>query len=327
VHIGRQVGLAVDRIVVGAELADADGEALIALVSEASVFAEVHPAQKEHIVAALQRAGHTVGFLGDGINDAPAIHRADVGISVDTAVDVAKQAAAVVLLDVRLDVVAGGIVSGRRTFANTLKYVNVTISANFGNMLSLAAASVFIPFLPLLPRQILLLNFLSDIPATTIASDAVDPEHVEQPQHWEIGAIRRFMFVFGAISSVFDITTFVVLRAGFHASPAVFRSGWFVESMMTELAAMLVLRTRRAAWRSRPGTGLLVTSVGAALVTVLLPLLPVRSWFGFEVPTVGIVVVVALIVVGYVVATEVAKRFVHVEQRTRAPRRVAGAQQ
>ncbi len=327
VHIGRQVGLAVESIVVGAELADADGEALIALVSEASVFAEVHPAQKEHIVAALQRAGHTVGFLGDGINDAPAIHRADVGISVDTAVDVAKQAAAVVLLDVRLDVVAGGIVSGRRTFANTLKYVNVTISANFGNMLSLAAASVFIPFLPLLPRQILLLNFLSDIPATTIASDAVDPEHVEQPQHWEIGAIRRFMFVFGAISSVFDITTFVVLRAGFHASPAVFRSGWFVESMMTELAAMLVLRTRRAAWRSRPGTGLLVTSVGAALVTVLLPLLPVRSWFGFEVPTVGIVVVVALIVVGYVVATEVAKRFVHVEQRTRAPRRVAGAQQ
>jgi Mg2+-importing ATPase len=326
-HIGRQVGLEVDRIVVGAELADADGDALIALVSQASVFAEVHPAQKEHIVAALQRAGHTVGFLGDGINDAPAIHRADVGISVDTAVDVAKQAAAVVLLDVRLDVIAGGIVSGRRTFANTLKYVNVTISANFGNMLSLAAASVFIPFLPLLPRQILLLNFLSDIPATTIASDAVDPEHVEQPQHWEIGEIRRFMVVFGAISSVFDITTFVVLRAGFHAAPEIFRSGWFVESMMTELAAMLVLRTRRAAWRSRPGTGLLVTSLGAALVTVLLPLLPVRSWFGFGVPTVRIVVVVAVIVVGYVVATEVAKRFVHVERHSRASGRVAGAPQ
>jgi len=326
-HIGRQVGLDVDRLVVGADLAAVEGDALTELVAQASVFAEIHPAQKEHIVAALQRAGHTVGFLGDGINDAPAIHRADVGISVDTAVDVAKQAAAVVLLDTRLDVVASGIVSGRRTFANTLKYVNVTISANFGNMLSLAAASVFIPFLPLLPRQILLLNFLSDIPATTIASDSVDPEHVEQPQHWEIGEIRRFMFVFGAISSVFDITTFVVLRAGFHAAPEIFRSGWFVESMMTELAAMLVLRTRRAAWRSRPGTGLLVTSLGAALVTVLLPLLPVRSWFGFGVPTAGIVVVVAVIVVGYVVATEVAKRFVHVERHTRASGRVAGAPQ
>ncbi|MBU6317968.1 MAG: cation transporting ATPase C-terminal domain-containing protein, partial [Acidobacteria bacterium] len=248
---------------------------------------------------------------------------------VDTAVDVAKQAAAVVLLDSRLDVVAGGIVSGRRTFANTLKYVNVTISANFGNMLSLAAASVFIPFLPLLPRQILLLNFLSDIPATTIASDAVDPEHVEQPQHWHISEIRRFMVVFGAISSVFDITTFVVLRAGLHAVPAVFRSGWFVESMMTELAAMLVLRTRRPAWRSRPATGLLVTSLGAALVTVLLPLLPVRSWFGFGVPSAAIAVVVGVIVVGYVAATEIAKRFVHVERQrhTRHRHRAVGAPQ
>ena len=326
-HIGRQVGLDVARIVVGAELAAAEGDALAGLVAEATVFAEVHPAQKEHIVAALQQAGHTVGFLGDGVNDAPAIHRADVGISVDTAVDVAKQAAAVVLLDSRLDVVAGGIVSGRRTFANTLKYVNVTISANFGNMLSLAAASVFIPFLPLLPRQILLLNFLSDIPATTIASDSVDPEHVEQPQRWHIGEIRRFMVVFGAISSVFDITTFVVLRAGFHAVPTVFRSGWFVESMMTELAAMLVLRTRRPAWRSRPATGLLVTSLGAALVTVLLPLLPVRSWFGFGVPSAGIAVVVAAIVAGYVAATEVAKRFLHVERHTRGRHGAAGAAQ
>jgi Mg2+-importing ATPase len=314
-HIGRQVGLDVDRIVTGAEVAAATSDGLPALVDGVAVFAEVHPAQKEHIVAALQQAGHTVGFLGDGINDAPAIHRADVGISVDTAVDVAKQAAAVVLLDPRLDVVADGIVSGRRTFANTLKYVDVTISANFGNMLSLAAASAFIPFLPLLPRQILLLNFLSDIPATTIAADAVDPEHIEQPQRWHIDEIRRFMVVFGAISSVFDITTFVVLRNGFHADPAVFRSGWFVESMMTELAAMLVLRTRRPAWRSRPGTGLLVTSLAAGVVTVLLPLLPTRSWFGFGVPSVGIVVVVAAIVVAYVVAIEVTKRFVLVERR------------
>jgi Mg2+-importing ATPase len=181
-------------------------------------------------------------------------------------------------------------------------------------MLSLAAASVFIPFLPLLPRQILLLNFLSDIPATTIAADAVDPEHIERPQRWHIDEIRRFMVVFGAISSVFDITTFVVLRAGFHADPAVFRSGWFVESMMTELAAMLVLRTRRPAWRSRPGTGLLVTSLAAGVVTVLLPLLPTRSWFGFGVPSIGIVVVVAAIVVAYVAATEAAKRFVRVER-------------
>jgi P-type Mg2+ transporter len=217
------------------------------------VFAEVEPLHKERLVRALRATGATVGFLGDGINDAAALHAADVGISVDTAVDVAKQAAAIVLLDKDLAVVADGVRLGRQTFANTLKYIRVTISANFGNMVSMALAAAFLPFLPMLPRQILLLNFLSDIPGTTIAGDRVDPELMRAPRTWDIHSIRRFMIVFGLLSSIFDIATFVVLRAVHGANATEFRSAWFVMSMGTELAALLVLRTRRPFWRSRPG--------------------------------------------------------------------------
>ena len=221
-----------------------------------------------------------VGFLGDGINDVVALHAADVGISVDSAVDVAKRAAAVVLLDKSLAVVDEGVALGRQTFANTLKYVRVTISANFGNMLSLAAASAFLPFLPLLPRQILLLNFLSDIPALAIAGDAVDAEQLERPSAWSIPAIRRFMVAFGLLSAAFDVATFVTLRLGFGASADLFRAGWFVESTLTELVALLVLRTGRVAFRSRPGRGLLVASVGVAALTTALPFTPLRGPLG-----------------------------------------------
>jgi Mg2+-importing ATPase len=260
------------------------------------------------LVKALRANGETVGFLGDGINDAAALHAADVGISVDTAVDVAKQAAAIVLLDKSLAVVADGVRLGRRTFANTLKYVRVTTSANFGNMLSMAAAAVFLPFLPLLPRQILLLNFLSDIPGTTIAADDVDAEQLAAPRAWDIRSIRRFMIVFGLISSVFDVLTFLTLRIVFDAGATLFRSGWFIESTATELAVMLVLRTARPFWRSRPGRALLATSLLIAVVTVALPYSPLAEPLGLVAVPAPVLGTLAALTVLYVGVNEAMKR-------------------
>ena len=204
-------------------------DALLHAVEHTNIFAEVDPSQKERLILALKKRGHVVGYMGDGINDAPALHAADVSISVDTAVDVAKEAADFVLLKQDLDILREGIDEGRRTFANTLKYVLTTISANFGNMFSMAGASALLPFLPLLAPQILLNNFLSDIPATTIASDNVDPEWVERPRRWDTAFIRDYMVLFGLVSSIFDFLTFGALWFLFHAAPAEFRTGWFIE--------------------------------------------------------------------------------------------------
>ena len=209
--------------------------------------------------------------------------------------DVAKHSAGIVLLGKDLAVLAGGIRQGRRVFANTLKYVQVTMSANFGNMVSMAVAAVMLPFLPLLPRQILLLNFLSDIPGTTIAADRVDAESVADPHGWDMRRLRTFMITFGLISSVFDFTTFVVLRLGFDADAQLFRTGWFIESTATELAVMLVLRTRRRAWRSRPGTALMVASAVVAAVTVALPFSPFADDLGLTRPGLGLLAALALI--------------------------------
>jgi Mg2+-importing ATPase len=309
-QIANRVGLDPGTVLTGAEIDPLDDAQLAARVSNTRVFAEVEPLHKERIVRALRMNGATVGFLGDGINDTAALHAADVGISVDTAVDVAKQSAGVVLLDKSLAVVADGVRLGRQTFANTLKYIRVTTSANFGNMLSMAAATAFLPFLPLLPRQILLLNFLSDIPGTTIAADAVDPEQLASPRAWNIGAIRRFMIIFGLVSSAFDILTFVTLRVGFGAGASLFRSGWFLESTATELAVMLVLRTSRPFWRSRPGTALLATSLAVAAVTVALPYSPLAQPLGLVGPPVGVLVALAGLTVLYVAANEITKRHV-----------------
>lgn len=216
-HIGGLVGLDATRVLTGSQLDALSDDDLAVTANQTEIFAEIGPLQKQRIVTALQRSGHTVGYLGDGINDAPSLHAADVGISVDTAVDVAKQSAAIVLLENNLAVVGEGVRLGRNTFANTLKYISVTISANFGNVLSMAVASLYLPFLPMLPRQILLLNFLSDIPATAIASDRVDAEQVLRPQALDIVSIRRFMIWFGGLSSIFDLVTFVVLRQVFDA--------------------------------------------------------------------------------------------------------------
>lgn len=306
-HAAAAVGLPTEPILTGEEIDAISDEELPEAVKNVRMFAEVAPLHKERIVRALRATGATVGFLGDGINDAAALHAADIGISVDTAVDVAKQTAAIVLLDKSLSVVADGIVLGRQTFANTLKYIRVTISANFGNVLSMAAATAFLPFLPLLPRQILLLNFLSDVPATTISTDSVDPEQTAGPERWDLPSIRTFMIAFGALSSVFDLLTFAVLRLGFAAGPALFRSGWFIESTATELAVMLVLRTSRRFYRSRPSLPLALSSLGVLVLTIWLPYSPLAEPFGLVPLPPLLLAVLGVLIVVYALANEVMK--------------------
>lgn len=306
-HTARNVGLG-GPVLTADEIERLDDAELATRVRDIEAFAEIEPVQKERLVRALRASGAAVGYLGDGINDAPALHAADVGISVDTAVDVAKQTAAIVLLDKDLSVIVDGVRLGRQTFANTHKYVRVTTSANFGNMLSMAAASAFLPFLPLLPRQILLLNFLSDIPGTTIATDAVDPEQLTRPRVWDIAGIRGFMVVFGLISSVFDIATFLVLRLGFGAGADVFRTAWFIESMATELAVMLVLRTSRPFFRSRVGRALLWSSLAVGALTVLLPYTALAGPLGLAALSPAILATLGGLTAAYIVANEIAKR-------------------
>jgi Mg2+-importing ATPase len=303
------VGLDAREVVTGVELDALDDEQLAAVVSRACVYAEVEPLHKRRILLALRASGTGVGFLGDGVNDAPALHAADVGISVDTAVDVAKQAASIVLLDKDLGVVIDGVRRGRQTFANTLKYVRLTTSANFGNMLSMAAASLFLPFLPLLPRQILLLNFLTDIPSTAIASDQVDPERTERPARWDIGGIERFLLLFGSVSTVFDLLTFVVLLVVLDADATQFRSGWFIESAVSELVVLFSLRTSRPMFSSRPAPLLIALSLLIGAVVVAIPFVPaVASPLGLERVDADVLLAIAGITVAYVCANEAAKR-------------------
>jgi len=308
-HVAQAIGLPVAVTLTGRQLHGMSEEALMHAAQRATVFAEVDPNQKERIILALRKTGHVVGYMGDGINDAPALHTADVGISVDTAVDVAKDAADFVLLRKDLGILREGIDEGRMTFANTLKYILTTISANFGNMFSMAAASVFLPFLPLLASQILLNNFLSDIPAATIASDKVDPDSVAGPRRWDTVFIRDYMILFGLVSSVFDFLTFGVLLWLFQAAPEEFRTGWFIESLLTELVIALVVRTRRPFWRSRPGTLLLASTMAVIALTLALPYLPAVSVFGFVPLPAPLMLAMIGLTLGYVVAAEAAKKF------------------
>ena len=229
-------------------------DALLQRVVDVDVFAEIEPNQKERIILALRKAGNVVGYMGDGINDASALHAADVGISVESAVDVAKEAADIVLLEKDLGVLVQGVREGRTTFANTLKYVFMATSANFGNMFSMAGVSLFLPFLPLLPKQILLTNLLTDFPEMTIATDRVDDEMVDYPRRWDIKAIRKFMMTFGMVSSVFDYLTFGALLFLLHATPEQFRTGWFLESVISASLIVLVIRSRKPFFKSRPST-------------------------------------------------------------------------
>ncbi len=307
-HLAAAVGLNAKSILTGGELAKLRDEALWHLAPRTDLFVEIDPQQKERIVRALQKTGHSVGYLGDGINDAPALHAADVGISVEEAVDVARESADIILLSRDLDVLRSGVEDGRQTFANTLKYISITTSANLGNMLSMALAAPLLPFLPLAAKQILLNNFLSDVPSIAISSDNVDPDRVRRPQRWNIREIQRFMVVFGLISSVFDLMTFALLLLVFHADQPTFQTFWFIVSLLTELAVVLILRTHRPAFRSKPSRLLLWSTLAVAAAALAIPFLgSLSSMFGF-VPLSGLQMgTVIAIVIGYVAATEGAK--------------------
>ena len=307
--ISKQVGLNAEVILTGNDIAALSDDELALKAKGCRVFAEVDPLQKERIVRALRASGATVGYFGDGINDAAALHAADVGISVNTAVDVAKSAASIVLLDKDLRVVAEGIRLGRRTFVNTMKYVRVGVSAAFGNVVSMAIADVFLPYLPLLPMQILLLNFMTDFPALAISGDLVDPENVASPRAWDIKAIRKFMISFGLLSSAFDILTFLVLKLGFNADATLFRSGWFVESTLTELSVMMVLRTNRRFWRSKPGKGLFWASAILAVLAIGIPYSPIHSLIGLSPLPLKLLVVLFGLIGVYIFLNEAAKKY------------------
>ncbi|MFB6164731.1 MAG: magnesium-translocating P-type ATPase [Haloarculaceae archaeon] len=307
-HVARNVGLDETALLTGSDLRAMSEEALVSQVPSIDVFAEIEPTQKERLIRAFGKSGAVVGYIGDGINDAPALHAADAGLSVDEAVDVAKEAADIVLLEKDLHVLLRGVESGRQTFANTLKYVFMATSANFGNMFSMAAASLVLPFLPLLPTQILLTNLLTDLPELTISTDAVDEELLAQPRRWDISFIRRFMLTFGVVSSVFDFLTFAVLVLLLHAGAVEFRTGWFVESVVSASLVVLVIRTRRPFFRSTPSRYLLGVTLAIVLLTPLIPFTPLGRLFQFTPLPAVFFAALGAIVVLYLVTAELVKR-------------------
>ena len=303
-----QMGIQNPIIVTGKQMTEMSEAALLNRVLFAHVFAEVEPNHKERIILALKKSGNVVGFMGDGINDAPALHAADVGISVDTAVDVAKEAADIVLLAPDLEVLKDGITEGRKTFANTMKYVFMATSANFGNMFSMAGVSLFLPFLPLLPKQILLTNLLTDFPEMSIASDRVDSESVSKPMRWDLEFIKRFMITFGLISSIFDYLTFGVLLYFLKANEQLFQTGWFVESIISATLIVLVVRTRKPFFRSLPGKYLVLATVLVIVFVLIIPFSPFMKLFDFVQLPPAFFGWMAGIVMLYILTVEVAKK-------------------
>jgi P-type Mg2+ transporter len=306
--LGEQLGITKPEILTGEDLKHISDEALIRRSVEANIFAEVEPNQKQRIITSLKKAGKVVGFIGDGINDASALHDADVGISVESAVDVAKEAADIVLLKHGLDVLVVGVKEGRATFANTLKYVSMATSANFGNMFSMAGASLFMSFLPLLPKQILLTNLLTDFPEMAIATDNVDPDMLENPRRWDIKSIRNFMLAFGMLSSLFDYLTFGALLLVLKANPEQFRTGWFIESVISASLIVLVIRSRKPFFKSRPGLWLSISTAALFFVTLLLPFTFVGKLFQFSPPSLLFLLIMGTIVIVYLVSAELLKR-------------------
>jgi Mg2+-importing ATPase len=306
-HACEQVKFDATRIVTGAEIERLDDDALGHVAEEASVFARVSPAQKNRLILALKRRGHVVGFMGDGINDAPSLHSADVGISVMSATDVARAAADVILRRPGLDVLHRGIIEGRRASGNMMKYLLMGTSSNFGNMFSMAAASAFLPFLPMLPTQILLNSFLYDLAQITIPSDNVDREYLSRPRRWDIGTIRNFMIFIGPISSVFDFLTFYVLLHVFHASEPMFHTGWFVESALTQTLVLFVIRTQGNPFTSRPSLPLTLTTLAVVATSALLPWTPLGPMLGFVVLPLRFVAFVAVATLAYLALVQVAK--------------------
>lgn len=307
-NVSQQMGLTNTKILTGPDLSHLSDAALLRKVGGVDVFAEIEPNQKERIILALKKAGNVVGYMGDGINDASALHAADVGISVESAVDVAKDAADIVLLEKGLDVLVQGVLEGRTTFANTLKYVFMATSANFGNMFSMAGVSLFLPFLPMLPKQILLTNLLTDFPEMTIATDNVDDEMINYPRRWDIKAIRKFMITFGIVSSVFDFLTFGLLLLVLHATQVQFRTGWFIESVISASIIVLVIRSRKPFFRSKPGKHLLIATLSIFVVTLILPFTPLAGIFGFSPLPLPFLMLIGLTVLFYIFTVEIVKK-------------------
>ena len=308
-NLAKQLGLSSAQVLTGQEIRNMSSAALRHKAPLTHIFAEVEPSQKERIISVLKKAGNVVGFMGDGINDAPALHTADVGISVNSAVDVAKEAADIVLLDQDLNVLCDGIIEGRKTFTNTMKYIFMATSANFGNMFSMAGASLFLPFLPLLPKQILLTNLLTDFPEMTISSDRVDDINLKTPQRWNLGFIKRFMIVFGLLSSVFDYLTFAVLIFILHANQRVFQTGWFTESVVSAVLIVLVVRTRLSFFKSLPGRYLSITTIAILLLVLMIPYSPLASIFGFVPLSWKYYMLMLATVTAYILSAELAKRW------------------
>ncbi|HVO08258.1 MAG TPA: magnesium-translocating P-type ATPase [Burkholderiaceae bacterium] len=322
-HVCAQVGLPVKRLLTGAQIDQLDDPALAAQAQHTDVFCRVSPPQKSRVLRALRRRGHVVGYLGDGVNDAPSLHDADVGISVDSAVDVAKDAADMILLERDLGVLHDGVIEGRRTFANVMKYIMMGTSSNFGNMFSMAGASLVLPFLPMLPVQILLNNLLYDASEVPLPLDDVDAEYLRRPHDWDPGFIRRFMLTLGPVSSVFDFATFWLLLAMFDAHEALFRTGWFIESIATQVLVIFVIRTRGRPWRSRPHRWLAATALAAVGVAVLLPFTPLAGVLGFVAPPPELLLLIAALTLVYLSCAELAKRWFYraVAHRRAHPRR------
>ena len=308
-YVCTQLDIPIEGLLTGTELAALSEEALSARIEGTNLFCRVNPSQKNRIILALKRRGHVVGYLGDGINDAPSLHTADVGISVDGAVDVAKDAADIILLEHDLEVVERGVREGRRTFGNIMKYIMMGTSSNFGNMFSMAGASLILPFLPMLPIQVLLNNFLYDLSEVPIPMDDVDDELLAQPRHWDIKFIRNFMLVLGSVSSIFDFLTFGLLLWVFNATETLFQTGWFMELLATQVLVIFVIRTRGSPLRSRPNPLLAGTSLTVAAVGILLPYTAIGRWFGFVPLPLTFLAALGAMVVCYLVLAEGVKRW------------------
>ncbi|MFL5345120.1 MAG: magnesium-translocating P-type ATPase [Hyalangium sp.] len=307
-HVCRELGLQVEEVLTGKEMEALDEHALLVRAERASLFARVSPAQKSRIIHTLRLRGHVVGYMGDGINDAPSLHAADVGISVDSAVDVAREAADLLLLEQDLAVLHEGVLEGRRTFGNVMKYIRMGTSSNFGNMLSMAGASMLLPFLPMRPIQILLNNLLYDVSELAIPLDEVDPEQLARPPRWDLRSVQRFMAVFGVLSSLFDAATFAVLLLLFQARAALFQTAWFMESLTTQVLVIFIIRTRRNPLRSRPSRWLLLSSLGAMAVANAVPFTPLGAWFGFVPPPALLLLALAGLVALYLLSATVLHR-------------------
>ena len=307
-YLAKQLNLNYSQILTGPEISKLTTESLIRVVNDVDLFAEVEPNQKEQIILALKKSGITVGYMGDGVNDASALHAADVGISVDTAIDVLKDAADIVLLEKDMDVLVQAVREGRRTFANTMKYVFMATSANFGNMFSMAGASLFLSFLPLLPKQILLTNLITDLPEMTISTDSVDKELIDTPKHWDIKFIRKFMIVFGILSTVFDYLTFFVLLFILHSTVDAFRTTWFMESVISASFVVLVIRSQNIFFKSRPSKYLLASTAITGIITVIIPFTPFGQFFGLAIVSPPYYLAIGTIVILYIITAEIVKR-------------------